>query len=305
MDIKNIDLNLLGVFQAVWNQKSISRAAKKVGLSQPAMSAALSRLRESFKDPLFVRSSEGMAPTHRAKEIAEPIHKALDLIRSSLRGDPEAVFQPQGCRREFRVAMSDWMALQVLPPLQKYLRKTAPQTTVTVLDMTPKQMHEALLSSSLDLAITGQENYGSGKYQQTLYHEEYRTIVSSRHSRIQRELTLKQFIEFPHILFSPQGKGLGAVDRALAKKKLKRKIAFRVPYSLAIPVLIQDTDFIATVPRPLAEVFSALAKVEAFMPPVSLSGHDIVQYWNQENHGDPAHRWFRSAIADLCKGFKK
>ena len=304
MDIKDIDLNLLAVFEALWGEKNVSLAARRIGLSQPAMSAALSRLRGVYKDPLFVRSPQGMVPTHKALSIEKPIREALAIVRTSFQEGEK--FEPQDCEKKFQMAMTDWVSLKFLPRLIAILKKKAPSVGVTIYNLTPKQMHDMLLAGDLDLAITGQENYGSGKYQQTLYRaEEYRTIASSQHPKIRNHLSLEDFVAFPHILFSPQGKGLGDVDRALAKKKLKRKIALRIPYALSIPALIENTDFISTVPRSLAETFSSIAKIRVFMPPMSLPTHDLVQYWSQENHTNPAHEWFRSLVAEVFKEFKK
>lgn len=303
MNISGIDLNLMGVFEAMMAEKHVSRAAQKVGLSQPAMSAALSRLRALYKDPLFVRSPKGMMPTHKAKQLEEPISKALDLLRGSLAAEPE--FDPKTCDKTFRIAMSDWLCLLLLPKISAFLRKEAPLSNLSIRNMASQEMHQALMNGELDLGISGQPNTGSGKYRQVLYREHYECIVWSGHSAIKNKLTLKDYVHFPHVLFSPQGSGAGAVDKVLAKKGLKRRVGMRVIYSLVIPAIIQHTDLIATVPAPLARFFAPYLNVKVFSPPIPLPEHDMTQYWGKESHTDPAHRWFRGVLMDICREFQK
>lgn len=301
MDIKGVDLNLMGVFEAIYAERQISRAAKRIGLSQPAMSAALSRLRAVYKDPLFVRSPKGMLPTHKAKQLEQPITKALALLRASF--IEESQFDPAACSKTFTISLSDWMCVNLLPVLSARLRRDAPDVNLTIRNMPNRDMHRALMNGDLDLAISGQPHNEAGIYRQILYREHYECFVWRGHSVIKNRLTLKDYVRFPHLLFSPEGTGVGAVDKALAKKRLKRRIAMRVVYSLALPVIIQHTDLIATAPAPLARFYSRFLDIKVFDPPISLPHHDMIQYWNKENHTDPAHRWFRALVAEIGKGF--
>lgn len=299
MDIEGVDLNLMVAFTAIYTERQISRAAKRIGLSQPAMSAALARLRTVYQDPLFVRSPQGMMPTHRAKQLEGPISKALELLRASL--IPEAPFNPLHCDKSFRLSLSDWMCINLIPVLSARLQHEAPAVQLTIRNISNKEMPHALMNGELDLAISGQPYKEPGLYRQILYREHYECFVWRGHSAIRNNLTLKDYVRFPHLLFSPEGAGIGAVDKALAKKKLKRKIAVRVVYSLAMPVMIQNTDLIATVPAPIARYYAKFLEIKVFDPPIALPEHDIIQYWNKENHTDPAHRWFRALVAEICK----
>lgn len=301
MDIRGIDLNLMVVFEAIYHEKHISRAALKIGLSQPAMSSALSRLRDVYKDELFNRSPQGMVPTYLAKQIAESIFKALDLLRYSLKGQED--FDPAFYDNSFRIAMSDWLCLILLPELMANLKKLAPKVNLVVRNLSQKEMHDALMNNQIDLGISGQPNSEWGKFQQKLYREHYESLVWSQHPAIKNRLTLKQFQNYPHILFSPQGTGVGAVDKALKKFKGKRRIVTRVAYSLIIPMMLQNSEYIATCPAPLGRIFSRFMDIKSFKPPLDLPGHDMIQYWSKEKHSDPAHRWFRTLVATICKEF--
>lgn len=299
MDIKGVDLNLMLVFEAMMTDKHLSRAAKGMGLSQSAMSGALARLRVVYKDPLFVRSARGMLPTHKAEQLKEPIAKALAILRSSLAEEGE--FNPLECDKTFRIALSDWMCVSFLPDIDQRIKKEAPHVNLVIRNMSPKEMYEALMAGELDLGISGQANFERGVYKQVLYYETGKCFVWSGHPAIKTSLSLKDYVRFPHILFSPQGSGLGFVDKALAKKKLKRRIGLRVVYSLAIPSLIVNTDYIATTPTPIATFAAQHFPIKIFDPPLPISGGNITQYWNRANHTDPAHQWLRGIIMDICQ----
>ncbi|OGP08098.1 MAG: hypothetical protein A2048_00290 [Deltaproteobacteria bacterium GWA2_45_12] len=301
MNLSTIDLNLLVAFEAIYAERNISRAAEKMGLSQPAMSGALARLKDVYKDELFVRSSKGMIPTHKAEKLIEGVKKALTHVRDSLA--EETPFDPQECRETFRLAMSDWLALHLLPKISLWLRREAPGMNLIISHLSPPKMHEALMVGELDLGISGQPHRGSGTYRQKLYTEHYQCVVWKGHPKIKKILSLKDYVAHPHVLFSPEGKGSGAVDKALAKKGLTRRVTLRVAYSVIIPVVIRNTDLIATIPAPIARLFSDTMDILMFPPPISLPGHDMVQYWNKENHTNPAHRWFRNGLAQLCRKF--
>lgn len=302
MDIKGVDLNLLFVFEAMMAEKQLSRAAKAMALSQSAMSGALARLRETFKDPLFVRSSQGMLPTHKANQLKEPIAMALAILRDSLAEDQE--FNPSECNKTFRIALSDWMCVSFLPDINQRIKKEAPQVNLVVRNMSPREIYEALMAGELDLGISGQADFKRGIYKQVLYYETGKCFVWKGHPAIKNSLSLKDYVRFPHILFSPQGSGQGFVDQALAKKKLRRRIGLRVVYSLAIPSLIVNTDYIATTPAPIAYFAAQHFPIKIFDPPLPVSGGNITQYWNQKNHTDPAHQWLRGIIVDICQKFR-
>lgn len=303
MNISGIDLNLMVVFEAILAEKNISKAAKKIGLSQPATSSSLNRLRSIYKDPLFTRTPKGMIPTYKALQIEPDIRNALEFLRKTL--EPEKKFNPALCEKNFSIAMSDWLSLHIVPTLSKFLRKHAPLINLNVRNMPPDEMHKALMSGELDLGISGLNNLGVGTDKQVLYREHYECLVWSKHSAIKKKLTLDDYVKFPHILFSPLGSGPGAVDQALAKKGLKRRVGLRSVYSLIIPPILENTDLIATIPAPLARFFAKHISVKIFPPPIPINEHDIIQYWSKKNHTDPAHQWLRSVLLEICKGFKK
>lgn len=297
MNIRVKDLNLLIIFDALMGELNVSRAAETLGLSQPAMSNALSRLRDDFGDPLFVRASRGVKPTPKALEIRENIGEILRLT-SKLYEHQE--FQPSQIKGRFNIASTDFFEHLVLGTLLPELSLLAPHLTVVIrptLGSLPK--HE-LEDGRVDLAIAG--FFGElpeGFYQQKLIAETYSCVVRKEHPAIGSKISLEQFLELEHILVSPQGDLHGVVDKALAKKKLSRRIACGVSNFHSPAMIVENSAYIATVPTRIAHAYAKHYNVKVLDPPLAIPGFQLFAVWHGRTHRSPQHQWLRHRIAKV------
>ncbi|RED53971.1 LysR family transcriptional regulator [Aestuariispira insulae] len=298
MNLSGIDLNLLLVFEAIYTERNLSKAGERLSLSQPAVSNALRRLRETLNNPLFVRTAEGMVPTNHAVAIQPTIAKALDDLRSCL--TPDLSFDPAQAKNHFRISLSDIIGSLILPELIAKLQDNAPHVDLTFRHVDRKGAYEMLRTGRHDLVISTELD-GPGMYQQLLFKDPYVTLVSNSHSTIRDDLTLKQFCQAKHILFSLEGQGPGLVDTALARQSLKRHVALRLPHVSVIPKIVEESDMIVTLPLRMARIHSEALNIKTFKPPVEVPDLAVYQYWHSRSHHDPACGWIRSQILETCR----
>lgn len=300
MKLDKIDLNLFVVFDAVYVEKNLTRAGDRLGMSQPAVSNALARLRRVFKDKLFVKTSQGMQPTALAKQLAEPVQQALGLFDLSLCG---VEFDPATSDRVFRLAMTDYGASLLLPELAARVKVLAPNASLRVQHLTESTIQKSLEMGKIDLAFSSQMRVGADFYEKTLYSDRFVCLVRMDHPEVGDTIDIDQFVKLDHILYAPQGGKLGVVDRELAKFGLALKIAVFAPHVLTIPSIIEKTDFIATIPERLILPYVEGKKLRLVEPPVFVPGFDMKQFWHQTTANDAANKWLRNLIADLCAEF--
>jgi len=289
--LKNIDLNLLLIFDCIYQEKSLTIAGERLGRTQSAISHSLERLRKLFDDPLFVRTSKIMRPTPRAHELSTPIKKALTTIQEALA--PSASFLPKRLEKTFIISMSDYCEMVILPNLMETLHLEAPQIKVEVLSPATTGPQQGLESGVFDLII-GNRDVSSGILQQRLFEDEFVCLVSNSHPEIQQEITLQQYLDASHVLFSPRGKE-DRLEKSLKKLGIKRNIALQVPDIMVIPYVLKKTPFIVTFQRKLAEALK-VNYLQILKPPVELPNIPIMQYWHEAMNNDPAHRWLRKLI---------
>jgi DNA-binding transcriptional LysR family regulator len=297
VNISGVNLNLLVAFDALFEELSVTAAAKRVGVSQPAMSNSLAQLRTLFDDPLFLRHRTGLSATARAKELAEPIRKGLRLLQSALLGQS---FEPASSERRFVVAVSDYVELVLLPRLLRKMSKQAPRVR---LQLVPWGQHEAppgLARGELDLMLGFYDKLPPHHHEQALFTDEYVCVVRRGHPTVKTKLTLGQYLELSHVLVSSRADSPGSVDRALAALGKKRNVAARVSHFLTVPVLVSQTDYVAALDRRVAEVFAAPLGLKLFAPPLKLPKGTIGQVWHEQHDGDPGQRWLRQLIADVA-----
>jgi DNA-binding transcriptional LysR family regulator len=297
VNINAINLNLLVAFDALFEELSVTRAARRAGVTQPAMSNTLAQLRELFDDALFVRHRTGLNPTARAKELAEPIRKGLQLLQGALAGSS---FDPATSERRFVIAASDYVELVLLPALLRRLAKEAPRVRVA---LRPWGLHEAppeLARGEVDLMLGFYGKLPPHHYEQTLFDDEYVCVVRRRHPTVKSKLTLAQYLQLSHVLVSAKADGLGSVDRALSALGKQRTIGARVSHFLTVPVLVSQTDFVAALDRRVAEVFARPLGLKLFRPPLALPKGSIGQVWHEQQNADPGQRWLRSVIAEVA-----
>jgi DNA-binding transcriptional LysR family regulator len=300
----DFDLNLLLALDALLTHRHVTRAAAAVGLSQPAMSHALSRLRDVIGDPLLVRGAGAMVLTSRAEALVPIVDDALGAIA---RVRAPARFDPKTLRRNFIVGLVDYSEMVLLPALSDYIAVHAPLVSVTCRQTTdPPQ--RALESGELDVWIGVDPPDVAGLTAQHLLNDTYLCAVRHGHPAVERKgrakpsLSLSTFVQLRHIQVAPRGTPGGPVDAALAKRGLSRDVAVRVPHFLVAPLLLLSSDFVLTAPALVLQAFAEISDVQLFAPPLDVEGFALLQVWHERRQHDVAHAWFRNVVTKLMKG---
>ena len=296
---QRIDLNLLVAFDAIYRSRNLTAAGRGLGLSQPAMSHVLSRLRSTFKDPLFVRLPRGLQPTPLANEVAPVLVEALGMIRGSLE---RKTFDAAQSTRIFNIGMGDIAEVVQLPHLLRELRLSAPRIRLHATPIPGPRVRDALGAGEVDVA-TGDYDLGAGCREVKLYEGEYSCVVRADHPTIGARLTLRQFRAAEHILVKPTGASHHGeiLERALSSRNVAARAAVRISHFHGVAALVSSTDLIATVPARLAESMKQLAGVKVLRPPISLPKIKVSLYWHERFHRDPGNAWLRSIYVKLFK----
>jgi DNA-binding transcriptional LysR family regulator len=297
MNSQNFDLNLLAVFDAVLAEGSISRAAVRLGLSQPATSNAIARLRKVTGDRLFVRLANGMAPTPYAARIAGPIRQGLATIRVSLAESQD--FDAATSDRLFILYLTDLGEAYFLPRLLARLGRIAPGVRIRTLPMPPQAAGDALKSGEVDLAVGNLPDLQAGFYQQRLFREHYVCVVGRDHPATGSRISARRFAAARHVIVAPAGTGHGIIERSLVERGLADRIALRVQNFLVLPSIVAATDLIALVPHSVGSQLSLQNDVKLLAVPISIPAFDVKQCWHERFHDDIGNRWLRRQFAEL------
>ncbi len=295
-----LDLNLALVLHALLAERSVSRAAKVLGLSQSATSHALARLRVALRDPVFVRSPHGIVPTARAEAIADSLHAGLSLLEQSLL--PPPTFDPSTTSRRFRVVATDYAEFVLLPALIRALSKEAPQIEVWI---TPFGEDPTVLLQrgeiDLVIGIPPPAAVRATLHAQSLIEDRFVCLVRDRHPLSRTRITLARFASASHILIAPRGRPGGPIDDALAARNAKRKIAIAVPRFLAAPHIVAETSLVLTVAARIAASFTTVLPVRTLELPFETPPIRVSMLWHERHHADPAHAWFRGLLAECAR----
>jgi DNA-binding transcriptional LysR family regulator len=291
--IEAFDLNLLLAFDALWTERHVTRAARRIRLTQSAMSHALGRLRAQLDDPLFQPTPRGVTPTARAHALAPAIGEALAIVRRAV--EEPARFSPAALERTFTVGTTDYGELVLLPRLFTRLQREAPRVRLVVRPADGTGARE-LLSGEHDLVLGVGAPQGNGLRGEMLFTDSFASLLRAGHPAARRPLTLARFVELPHVLVSPQGRGDSAVDAALRERKLSRRLMLRVPHFLSAPLVIAESDAIITLPERVARAVAAQHRLVMKKPPLPLPGFSFSQFWHTRNDEDAAHRWLRELV---------
>ncbi len=297
MNINAVNLNLLVAFVALFEEASVTRAARRAGVTQPAMSNTLAQLRLLFDDALFLRHKTGLTPTTRAKQLVEPIRHGLSLLAAALE---EPRFEPRSSERRFVIMTSDYVELVLLPALLRRLAKQAPRVR---LQLRSWSLHEAppeLARGEADLMLGFYGKLPPQHYEQHLFDDEYVCVVRRRNPLVKSKLTLSRYLELSHVLVSARADSPGSVDRALAALGKQRTIGARVSHFSSVPVLVAQTDFVAALDRRVAEVFARPLGLKLFPPPLKLPRGTVGQVWHEQQARDPAQIWLRDQVAAVA-----
>ena len=285
------ELDLLRCFAVLHHERHLSRAATRVGLSQPAMSRVLGRLRDAFGDPLFVRTPRGMVPTTRADALAPRVRAVLDAADALIR---PAAFDPATLVRTFTIGMSDFFHALLIPRLIDRLAG-APGVRIQTRPL-EDDVSDALASGRLDLTIGVREAAPSEARLGKLYDERFVCAVRRDHPRVGKRLSLERFIALPHLLIAPVGNPGSIVDTALAARGLSRDVVVRVHTFQSAPAIVASSDLIVTAPSRLLEPLAQPFRLRLLPPPIEVPGFPVFAAWHPRVHDDPAHAWFRGAL---------
>jgi DNA-binding transcriptional LysR family regulator len=293
-----VDLNLLVALDALLAERSVSRAAVRLHLSQPAASALLARLRELFGDPLLLRSARGMLPTPRALELLGPVKQVLDEIDAIVQ--PRAAFDAASASLNFTLSASDYVEYALLPKLVDYLEHKAPGVRLEVRPLDLPLVAMQMESGEVDLCITGLQNAPPGLHLRPLYTERLVSVVRRNHPGVGTDLTLDMFCSLEHIQVSVRGSGFsGRIDEALLVLGRKRRARLAVPHFLLVPEIVARSDMISTLPERLARGYARHLRI--FEPPVELQEFAVGEMWHERNERDPAQQWLRDVLVDLAQ----
>jgi DNA-binding transcriptional LysR family regulator len=297
MDIRGVDLNLLKAFDALISERAVTRAAARIGLSQPAMSHALSRLRGLFADDLFVRTPAGMEPTAHAREIAPLVSAAIEHIEAAL--NLGVGFDPAKSTGIFTAGMAEYAEVALVGRLAAAFAEQALRATLRLLPLNGADAAEQLERGTIDVAIAHLRAPPTAIESRMLMRDPFVVIVRKGHPLAAEPLSIEAYAGQSHILVSPRGDTSGAIDRLLVDFGLRRRISLLVATYLAVPVALAASDLIATVPSRTARQIAATAEIEILPLPIDLS-MTVSMAWHRRAASEPAQAWFRSVLLDAA-----
>lgn len=291
-----LDLDWLGVFVEIYKTQSVTRAAQRLGIEQASASIALGKLRRHFGDPLFTRTSAGMAPTPRAQAIYPDLAEALARIGKA-RGARE-VFAPHDAQRTFRLGLTDISEIVLLPRVVNHLRTAAPGVVVEVEKITPDSRRR-LESGEMDLAVGFMPDLEAGFYQQALFAQDFVCLAAKDHPRVRGRLGKRAFSAEGHIVVSTAGTGHAVVDKLLSGQQVARRVVLRVPSFLSVARIVAQTELLVIVPRLLGQALASQEQVQLLQPPLPLPTYKVKQHWHQRFHADAGSVWLRRTMVEL------
>jgi DNA-binding transcriptional LysR family regulator len=302
---KNPDLNLLPIAFALYDELSVSRAARLLGMSQPAVSMALRRMRETFDDPLFIRVPTGVAPTPRAHAIiqaARPLVTRLqdDLFRTE-------AFDPATTTRTFTVALSDVGEMAFLPRLREVLRAAAPHAPIRSVSVPPPQLAHELEKGAIDVGVGYVPSLASKNFRhRKLSTHRFACLLRSDHPHRAERLSAAHFLAADHMVVREDGRSQEVVERFFERRRVKRKVAVYAAHFLGVPFVVASSDLIATVPYAVARDFADMSpRLAVALPPFEMPGFDLRLHWHRRFDNEPRNKWLRDLIVDLLRADRR
>ncbi|ATQ69773.1 MULTISPECIES: LysR family transcriptional regulator [Methylosinus] len=300
-ELRNFDLNLLVAFNFLLEERSVSRAAQKMFISQSAMSHVLQRLRQQLDDPVLVKTPQGMRPTPRALSLVEPIAALLAEVEQVLRSSKE--FSPATTQRRFTIATNDYVEFCLLPPLMQVVGLEAPNIEIHLVQ-TQGSLGQAAEAADVDLVIGFDVILDQAPYlnRERLYTDRIVSLVRRGHPDFSHgEVSLERFIAAKHMLMSRREAGTGLIDDWLEARGLARKVSLVVPNFLSAPWIVANTDLVFSLPLRIAEHFVRIAPLEIVPIPIEFPTYDLLMVWHSLQDKEPAHAWLRRTIVDICR----
>ena len=306
MNFAAFDLNLLRVFDAMLRERNATRAGETVGLSQPAVSSALNRLRHALDDQLFVRRGPQMVPTPKAEALAGPVAEALALLERSLMSD--ARFDPAATERTFTLLASDFFSLMLFPALLERIIHQAPKVRLRVLEIPPQGVSQALLDGRADLALERAMTEPVWMASTPLFQSAFAIVAAAGHPDLAaagvkpgEPIPLDLYCALPHVLRTIEGDLVGVTDQALAELGRRRRVALALTQFPGVLLAVARSRAIAAVPKELAEAFATTVGVEVFQTPLDMPAARIDMQWHRRQGANPAHLWLRTLIVETLQ----
>jgi DNA-binding transcriptional LysR family regulator len=296
--IRNVDLNLLKIFDAVLSEKSISQAAQMLCVSQPAVSNALRRLRELYDDPLFFRTADGMMPTPKAQELSGPIQNALHEVDRTLLAEEN--FRPETSHRSFTVALTDYGEIFFLPKIVRRLAVEAPGVDIVCLPDSGATLTLQMKSGAVDLVWDWVRINDPEYHVEAIFDDPGYCLARRDHPQIDGQLSLELFLEVEHVALRPTRRHIPRIERALENQGLQRKVVAEVSHLVVMPRIVQRTNLIATMPERLARFYGQVMDLQVLPNPVYEDAVTVYQMWHSHCEDDEGHRWFRSLAKDVA-----
>ena len=297
--LSRIDLNLFVVFDAIYTEGGITRASKRLSLTQPAISHALGRLRELFDDPMFVRQGKAMIPTPLARVMIDPVRQSLQGFEATLKRVDR--FDPATAHKHFTVGMRDVRELTALSGLLQTITRTAPFIDIAIVRAERKQLEAELAAGTLDAAIDVRLALSDEIRRQRIDAERLVVVARPGHPKVRRGLDLDTYLAQEHILVSSRRRGFGVEDYELSRHGLKRRIRLRCQHYFAACRVVSETDLILTMSERYARIANRLFANRVLPFPLEVPDYDAYLYWHANADADPANRWLRKQLMDAFR----
>jgi DNA-binding transcriptional LysR family regulator len=297
MELHEIDLNLLVVFNHLLVERRVSKVADNLGLSQPAVSNSLAKLRKLFGDELFLRTSKGMEPTPFAEQLAESVSYALAMIHSGV--NQRTSFDPAKESRSFTVGMTDIGEIVFLPELIERVKREAPGITLSTVRNTTINLRDELESGKVDMAIGLLPQLKAGFFQRRLFKQRYVCLMRRGHRLDKKRITLAEYAGAAHLVVVSAGTGHGKVDELLQRSGIERTVQLTVPHYVSVGHIVQRSELITTVPEKLADRLLEPFGLAKVAHPAKLPEVAINAFWHAKYHRAPANQWLRSVVFEL------
>lgn len=306
MNLATFDLNLLRVLDALLREGSTVKAGRRIGLSQPAVSASLSRLRTALKDELFLRRGQGLEPTDDAKSLELPLRDILDGIE--LMFEKPKVFDPRTAQASFKISGSDFFAEMLMPRLAELVSRQAPGIRVQLVDLVADINVESIERNEVDLALAPDLPLPGWAERQTMFRSKYSVIARSGNPRFVHAglnpgdvVPIDLFCDLGHVLFSPEGKLSAAGDVALSRVGRERRVVMTMPVFSGVYGAVSESDLIALLPHQLALQVAHKFGLNIFVPPMTVEMVEIIMVWHRRSNSSAAHGWLRDRIANILQ----
>jgi len=293
------DLNLLPVIVALCEERNATRAAQRLRISQPAVSAALGKLRRQFGDPLFVRSVAGMEPTPRARALMTPTREILTRLEKDLLS--ELPFDASVTKFTATIAMSDVGEIALLPKILARFKQAAPYAAVHSFAAPPAELERGLEGGEIDLAVGYYPDLKKSNFlQQRLFTRRFTCLLRADHPIRGEKLTLEQFVTLEHAVVRAEGRSQEIFERFLAQRKIQRRVVLLTPHFLSLPIIISRSDLVATVPQIIGSYCASIgANVRSVALPFEVPRIPVMQHWHRKFHNDARNKWLRAMMREL------